>query len=175
MGKLSADGTTAQSFTTYAKGWYNAHVKGASVQYTKATGATMIVIDWKPDRSDDYGDCDSASTVREWIMVDGLSAAGEPLRTDKYFDRIDALGVKRDYMCCNNMASKRPFVVKKEDGKYYCPHCGNIAKVEVDVNEDAARTLPWDNLNARILLTVEKLPNSDDERNRVQRAAPMQR
>lgn len=168
MGKLSADGITAQSFTNYPKDWYNAHVKGASVQYTKATGATMVVIDWKPDEG---AAADNPSTVREWIMVHGISAGGEPLRTDRYFDRLDALAIERDYTCCNTLRSKRTFVVKREDGKYYCPNCGNIAKIDIDVNEDG--TLPWNDHRARIQLTIEKLPNSDDERNRVQRVIPI--
>lgn len=168
MAKLSADGLTAQSFVNYPKDWYNSHVKGASVSYTKATAATMVIIDWKPDEGDA---ANNPSTVREWIMVNGMSAGGEPLRTDKYFDRLDALGVKRDYTCCNTAGSRRPFVVKKEDGKYYCPNCGNIAKIDIDVNEDG--TLPWTDLRARIQLTVEKMPNSDDERNRVQRVIPL--
>lgn len=166
MPKLSADGATAQAFSNYPKDWYNAHVKGASVQYTKATGAKMVVIDWKPDEGDAAA---NPSTVREWIMVDGISAGGDPLRTDRYFDRLDALGIKRDYTCCKQEGSRRPFVVK--DGKFYCPHCGLIAKVDIDANDDY--TLPWNDLRARIQLTIEKLPNSDDERNRVQRVIPI--
>lgn len=169
MAKLSADGITAQSFVNYAKDWYPAHVKGAAVQYTKATGATMVVIDWKPDEGQA---ADNPSTVREWVMVHGMSAGGEPLRTDKYMDRLNALAIKRDYTCCGQTASTRPFVIKKEDGKYYCPHCGNIAKIDIDVNEDG--TLPWNGKRARIQLTVEKVDGSDDERNRVGRVVPLQ-
>ena len=169
MGKLSADGITAQSFMNYPKDWYNAHVKGATVQYTKATGATMVVIDWMPDEGKVAED--NPSSVREWVMVKGMSAGGDPLRTDKYFDRLDALGVKRDYTCCGQLGSTRLFVVKKEDGKYYCPHCCQIANVDIDVNEDG--TLPWNGMRARIQLNVEKMDGSDEERNRVGRVIPL--
>src|SRR5215467_5245401 len=141
MGKLSADGINAQAFVNYPKGWYRGHVKGASVQYTNATGATMVVMDVKPDEGE-FIDAPSKDLIaqnpgsaRTYIMVNGMSKAGDPLRTDRYFDLIDALQLRRDYTCCGQLASNRPFIVKKEDGKYYCPHCGQIAKADIDVNE----------------------------------------
>lgn len=168
MAKLSADGVTAQSFVNYPKDWYNAHVKGASVQRTKSTGAPMVVIDWKPDEGPA---ADNPASIREWVMVGGMSSSGEPMRTDKYFDRLDALGITRDYTCCGKTSSKNHFVVKREDGKYYCPHCGTIAKIDIDVNEDD--TLPWNGLRARVQVNVEKMDGSDEERNRIQRVVPL--
>jgi hypothetical protein len=175
MAKLSADGITAQSFVNYPKDWYDAFVKGATVQYTKKTGATMVVIDWKPEKGDITGDgvFDNPGSIREWIMVSGLSANGDPLRTDRYMDRLDALGIKRDYTCCGQTNSSRPFVIHKEDGKYYCPHCGNIAKVDIEVNDDGS--LPWNGIHARIQVSIEKMDNSDEERNRIQRVVSVQR
>ena len=171
MGKLSADGITAQSFKNYPKDWYNANVRQAVVQYTQKTGATMVVIDWKPDEGKVAED--NPGSIREWIMVSGMAASGEPLSTNKYFDRVDALDLQRDYTCCGTMASKRHMIIKKEDGKYYCPHCGNVAKIDIDTNDDG--TLPWNGLRARIQVSIEKVQGTDDERNRIGRVIPIPR
>lgn len=178
--KLTANAETAQALVNYPKGLYDAEVKGASVDYTKDTGATMIIIDWKPLRCTDPNGpdpqlvLDNPSRCRLWVMVDGLSKKGELLSTNNYFDVLDALRVKRDYLCCGTMASTRPFVVEKKDGKYYCPHCGKIGKVDIDVNED--KTVPWAGLKARIALSIGKMEGSEEERNRVGRvtAIPQQ-
>lgn len=169
MPKISSDGGNAQTFTLYPKDWYNAHVRGATIQFTKATGAQMAVIDWKPDEGDA---ANNPSTIREWVMVKGLAASGEPLRTDRWFERVNVLGIKRDYTCCNQMESHRSFVVNREDGKFHCPHCGNIATIDVDADDNYG--LPeWTGKRARIQVTIEKMPNSDDERNRIQRVIPI--
>lgn len=173
MPKLPADGTSAQSFTNYPKDWYLASVKGATISYSRGTGAPMAVVDWKPEKGDTIGEVDNPGSIREWVMIGGMSSDGQPMRTDKLFDRYNALGLKRDYTCCGTKDSNRPFIVKKEDGKYYCPHCGNIAKIDVFYNDDG--TLPWDGLKARIQVTIEKMENSDEERNRINRVVPVTR
>lgn len=171
MPKLTSDGINAQSFSNFPKDWYEASVKGASLGSSKATGAPMAIIDWKPEKGDLTGDVsDKPGSIREWVMVSGNDANGNPYRTDKFYDRLDALKLKRDYKCCNTVDSTRPFVIKKEDGKYHCPHCGKqVPGVDFFYNDDADRTLPWEGLKARIQVTIEKQDNSDEERNRINR------
>lgn len=166
MPKITSDGINAQGFTNYPKDWYNARIKAAFVQYTKS-GGTMIVIDWKPDEGPIAEN--NNSSIREWVLVNGKSAEGVEYRTDKFCDRLDALDVARDYVCCDSTASKRHFVIK--DGKYYCPHCGKIAKVSLDTNDDG--TVSWVGLRARIQVSIEKMQDSDDERNRIGRVVPI--
>lgn len=170
MPKLEADATDAQSFVNYPKDWYEATVKGAFMQPSKATGAPMVVIDWKPDKGDNIGNsaADMSGTIREWVMIGGKSEKGEPINTSRFFDHLDALGVKRDYVCCGTQDSTRPFVVNKDDGKYHCPHCGKVPdKVPFFVNDD--QTVPWNGMRARIQVSIRKMPNSDEERNNVGR------
>lgn len=173
MGKLSADGITAQSFVNYPKDWYLAEVVSASEGSSKSTQAPMIIIDWKPTKGDAVGPTDNPGHIREWIMTGGLTEKGEKHNITRFLDRLDALKVKRDYTCCDTMDSNRPFVVKKEDGKYYCPHCGNIARINIDKNDDG--TFPWNGLQARIQVSIEKREGTDEENNRINRVTPVVR
>lgn len=170
MPKIGSDGTNAQSFTNYPKDWYEAYVKGASAANTRQTGGLMVVIDWKPDDTPEAKA--NPGTIREWVMVDGHSPDGTPYSTNNWFQHLDALNIKRDYTCCGKMNSAAHFDTSKKDGKFYCPHCGKQGPlVKVDSNEDD--TLPWNGLRARIQVDIRKMPNSDEERNRVQRVVEL--
>lgn len=170
MPKIGSDGTNAQAFMNYPKDWYEAYIKGATVKNTRQTGGLMAEIDWKPDDTQDAKA--NPGTIREWVMIDGADPQGVPYRTDNWFQHLDALDIKRDYTCCKQIGSKQHFVVKKETGKYHCPHCGAASpRVMVDSNED--NTLPWNGMRARIQVDIRKIPNSDEERNRIQRVVAL--
>lgn len=168
MPKIGADGTNSGGFSNYPKDWYEAFVKGTSIQNTRVTGGLMIVIDWKPDDTEIAKR--NPGSIREWVMVNGVDTKGNPYSTGKLFERLDALDIRRDYTCCKKDGSKEHFV--KRNGKYYCPHCNTESPlVNFDSNED--NTLSWNGIRARIQVTIEKMPNSDEERNRITRVEPL--
>jgi hypothetical protein len=161
VAKLSADGTTAIKPTVYSKDWHEATVKMVTQKGSKS-GGVFISVGWKPDKGED---ANNFSYVFDNVMVSGNSAAGNPLRTDRLFDYLDALNAPRDYTCCSKVDSQSKFEIK--DGKYYCPHCG--AQPQSVLFDPVL----WENRRARIKLDIGKAFQSDDSQNEVKAVAPL--
>jgi hypothetical protein len=159
MAKLSATLETAQGFSVLAKDTYPAHIHNVEVKTVADTGATMLAIQWKPE-GEKAGDF--MGTVFDNVMVAGRSKKGEPLRTDRLCDYINALGVEWDCKACGQSTTKK-FVMEK--GHYFCPNCGKAAMFDFDPDL-------WSGKRALIQVDIGK-DNKGEDRNEVGKVRPL--
>src|SRR5208282_3679399 len=160
MPKLSADLATAQGLSVFPKDIYPAHIDKVESKLSKGSGAQMLSVRWKPE-GEKAGD--NPGMIFDNVMVSGRSNAGDPVRTDRLCDYINALGIEWDCSACGATSTKR-FVV--QNGKYFCPACGKTAVFTFDPDLFQGK-------RALIQVDIEKGQN-DEDRNTEKRVRPLE-
>ena len=165
MPKLTASLETASTFAPLAKAVYAGHVSAEEEQFSKKTGAPMVALQFIVDGGDYHGRELPGMGGWYYIMSGGKRENGEPHNLSRLFDTINALGAEWRCTDCGMTTTKR-FTKEKVKGEfqYFYPNCGKRASVECNGS--------WVGLPCRIEVNVEKMENSENERNNVVRLFP---
>lgn len=167
MPKLSVDiesATAAQALTALEKGFYTGFITAEKEQNTKPpSNGTMLGLQVEIDSGPYHGRrLPGGPNQYFFTMTGGRKEDGTPYDVSRFYELINAL--KAEWICehCGQPSTKK-FV--KEKGKYFVPCCGKPVAIKLDES--------WIGKRANWQVDTEKIPDSDDLRNVIKGARPL--
>lgn len=166
MPKLTASLETATSLQPLEKAFYIGHISAQKIDFSKKTGAPMVGLQVEVDEGDYRGRyLPGGPNSYFFTMAGGKKEDGTPYDLGRLFDLINSIGAYWTCPDCGQSTNKK-FV--KEKGRYFTPCCGKSPHaIEFDTDT-------WVGLRARWQVDVEKMQDSDDMRNVIKGARPLE-
>lgn len=173
MPQLTASLESAERMATLPKTDQNnpplsARVSAEKTEFSKATSAPMICLQFQVDSGDYLGRELPGMGGWYYIMAGGNRAAdkgGASHDLSRLFDTINALKIEWTCGSCGE-ATTDNFLKEKVKGTYHylCPKCSRRADIKLDGS--------WVGKECRLRIGVEKMQGSDNERNTVDAVLP---
>jgi len=165
MPKMSASADSAIMEAPLPKGHYFAHVKDEKTEVSKKTDAPMICLQFEIDQGEHSGRVLPGMGGWYYIMMGGRRENGEPHRITTLYETI--MGLRAEWTCqaCGATTTK-PFHKEKIGARYIfaCPNCSKPADISFDGS--------WIGLRCKVRVDLEKMQDSDEERNVVKAVLP---
>jgi hypothetical protein len=170
MPQLTASLENAEQFATLPKTDPNnppvsARVSAEKTEFSKKTQAPMICLQFQVDSGDYIGRELPGYGGWYYIMAGGKRESGEYHDLRRLFDTINALRAEWTCSSCGETTTDN-FLKEKVKATYHylCPKCSRRADVKLDGS--------WVGKECRLRLDVEKMQNSDIERNTIEAVLP---
>jgi hypothetical protein len=171
MPKLTASLENAEQMATLPKTDANnpplaAHVKEEMTDFSKKTGAPMLMLRFEVD-DPKYIGRELPGGYGRWlyIMIGGKRESGQPHDLSRLFNTINALHTEWTCKGCDTTSTKN-FLKEKVNGSYHylCPSCSRRADVAIDGS--------WVGLQCKLRIDIDKQEGSDNESNTIVAVLP---
>lgn len=171
MPQLTADLESAERLATLPASDANnpplrARVTGEKTELSKKTGAPMICLQFEVIDGEFVGRTLPGMGGWYYVMAGGKKEDGSLHDLSRLFDTINALGAEWTCNGCGNTSTDK-FLREKVRASYHylCPNCRSRASIKLDGS--------WMGLLTRVRVGVEKMQNSDEDRNTVNGLLPI--